>query len=62
MAAGLTVMEAILSVVDHLYVPPPEAVSVVLCPWQRVLVPVMATLGVGVTFTVAEAVLVQPFP
>lgn len=42
------------------YVPPPEAVRVVVCPWQIAVFPLMDADGADVTFTVATTTLSQP--
>ena len=55
-------MLVVVAVVFHKYVPPPLAVSVVVCPMQRLVLPDIAATGSEFTTTVAVAVLEQlPF-
>ena len=49
-----------LAPVFHTYVPPPVAVSTVLCPEHREVLPVMETVGEEETLTVPTAVALQP--
>ena len=61
MVVGLTVIAAVVADVLHRYVPPPLAVSVVLCPLQMVaLVGLIAAVGALFTVTDLLAVAVQP--
>ena len=61
-AVGDTLTEAVLPPVPaiQLKLLPPEAVSVVLCPEQTVLLPLMEAVGVAVTFNVNVAVVLHP--
>ena len=45
----------------HEYEFPPLAVSVVVCPWQIVRLPLMPGVGAEFTVTVTETILSQPF-
>ena len=57
---GLTVIAAVVAEVLHKYEVPPDAVRVVLCPLQIVLVPVTVGVGKELTVMVLVAVAVQP--
>ena len=58
--AGLGFITAVVAPVFHTYVPPPDAVSVAVCPEQIVALPDMFALGVGFIFTVTEDEEVHP--
>lgn len=57
---GETRMEVAVAAVFHTYVPPPDAVSVALCPEQIAFVPVMPAVT-ELIFTVKVAELEQLF-
>lgn len=60
MFAGLTVTAALVpSELLQLYVPPPLAVSVALNPLHRVVGPLIAAIGIGLTVMVDDAVAEQ---
>ena len=61
-AAGLTVMDAVVAPVFHPYVPPPDAVIVALCPVQMFAFPEKAITGRAFTFITDDALFVHPFP
>jgi hypothetical protein len=61
LAIGFTVTDAVVAAVFQTYVPPPEAVSALLCPTQIVEGEALAAAaGDGLTVTVVLAVAVQP--
>ncbi len=62
MPAVLTVVAAVLAELLQAKPVPPMAVNVVEAPEQIVLVPVMAAVGLVLTFNVLLLVAVQPFP
>ena len=63
MAEGDTVTSAVIPrLPDHVYVPAPEAVSVVPEPLQIVVPPLIIAVGSVFTVTVAVSLSVQPLP
>ena len=58
-AAGDTFKLDVVVPVFQLYVPPPEAVRIVLLPLQTESFPVITALGIGFTFTEAVALSLQ---
>ena len=56
----MTVMPAVMAVVDHLYEAPAELVNVALPPAQMVLAPVIVAGGAEYTITDLAADAVQP--
>jgi hypothetical protein len=60
LVAGETVIAAVVCVLLHVYVVPPEAVSVALAPLQMVTVAgVIVAIGAALTVTKRVAVAVQ---
>ena len=57
----MTSAEVVIPVFQE-YVPPPDAVSVALCPLQTMALPVMATVGDGLDVIVTVAVSAAQLP
>ena len=53
---------ALVEPVFQEYVPPPDAVSVIVLPLQTVVAPLMLAVGAGVTVMDEVAEFVHPFP
>ena len=57
----VTIMLCVFSMVDQLYMVPPEAIKVVLAPPQSLLLLIEA-IGSAFTVIIVDEVLVQPLP